>query len=303
MGKNFKILCLDGGGIRGLYAAVILKKTQETFDIKLKNEFDLIAGTSTGSILAGALVCDIHLDTVIELYETKGKEIFSKNLFGYVGAFRSKYSNKGLIKNINDIFKDIKLGDIKKPLMIIASDILNGSVYVHKSNYLPSEEYSRDGDTKLSEAIVSSCSAPTFFNPFKMKNDYLLADGGLWANNPSIIALTEAISKERSNRNVNDFKILSIGTGAPKISYTKSKKFWGFISGWESSKLIEYILELSVLSSANMCQLILKDNYLRVSGAVEHKMDDLKNLSNLKAFADKCFLDNAEKIENFIKAD
>lgn len=298
--KKFKILSLDGGGIRGLYSAVLLQKIQESYNIKLKDYFDLIIGTSTGSILAGAIVCDIPLNEIVKMYEEKGKLIFKKNTFRCRGLFKSKYTNKNLKNILHEIFKNIKMGDIKEPLMIVASDVTNCSVYMHKSKYLPPEEYVRDKDTKIADAILSSCSAPTFFNPLRIQNEYVLADGGLWANNPSILGLTEAITEKRFNEKIENVKILSIGTGVSKINFNVNKKLWGFLNGWENQKLIEYTLELSTQSSANMCQLILKDNYLRVSSPVNHSMDDLKGLNNLKAKANKCFLDYQEKINKFL---
>ena len=88
------------------------------------------------------------------------------------------------------------LGEISTPLMITSSDISTGGVHVFKSRYLKDlgEPYVRDGNVALSEAILASCVAPTYFDPMPV-GDFLLADGGLWANNPSIIALTEAVSK------------------------------------------------------------------------------------------------------------
>lgn len=298
--KKFKILSLDGGGIRGLYSAVLLQKIQESYNIKLKDYFDLIIGTSTGSILAGAIVCDIPLNEIVKMYEEKGKLIFKKNTFRCGGLFKSKYTNKNLKNILHEIFKNIKMGDIKEPLMIVASDVTNCSVYMHKSKYLPPEEYVRDKDTKIADAILSSCSAPTFFNPLRIQNEYVLADGGLWANNPSILGLTEAITEKRFNEKIENVKILSIGTGSSKISYNVNQKLWGFLNGWKREKLIEFILELSAQSSDNMCGLILKDNYLRVSNPVNHSMDDLKGLNNLKAKANKCFLDYQEKINKFL---
>ena len=87
-------------------------------------------------------------------------------------------------------------GIYQTPLMITSADISTGGVHVFKSRYLGDlgEPYERDGDVLLREAILASCAAPTYFDP-KAVGPYLLTDGGLWANNPSIIALTEAISK------------------------------------------------------------------------------------------------------------
>ncbi len=297
--EKFKILSLDGGGIRGLYSAVILKKIEECFDIKLKEYFDLIVGTSTGSILASAIALDISLDEVIKIYEEEGKKIFHKTIFR-CGLFRSKYNNKHLGKILSKTFGDIELGKIDKPLMIIASDVLNGSVYIHKSNYPSSDEYVRDATTPLAEAVLSSCSAPIYFNPFRMKNKYLLADGGLWANNPSIIGLTEAMTEKKFNKKIENIKILSIGTGDTNLQYDKNKKCWGFINGWKIGNLIEYILQLSTQSSTNMSSLILGDNYLRVNSSINHQIDKVEGLDNLKVFADKCFLEHRDEIKKML---
>jgi len=120
--KTFKILALDGGVIRGIYSTTILSKIAETYKIKLKERFDLIVGTSTGSILGSAIACDIQLSKVINMYEEKGKLIFNKNLLGLAGLFKSKYDNKKLSKILRETFGNITLGEINKPLMIIASD-------------------------------------------------------------------------------------------------------------------------------------------------------------------------------------
>jgi uncharacterized protein len=76
--KIFKILSIDGGGIRGVYSAHILKRIEEEFKIKLHDYFDLVAGTSTGSIIAAAIACDISIDDVEQLYKDKGAKIFSR---------------------------------------------------------------------------------------------------------------------------------------------------------------------------------------------------------------------------------
>ena len=297
--KKFKILALDGGGIKGLYSVVVLKRIEEILQIKLKDEFNLIAGTSTGSILASAIVMDIPITEVMELYTKEGKKIFKKNMFGWKGLIRSRYSNKNLEQILNRIFGDTKMGEIKKPLMIIASDILNGAVYIHKSNYLPKKDYVRDGNTKLSEAVLSSCSAPTYFDPVELENNYMLSDGALWANNPSIMTLIDAI--KIFHIPMKDIQILSVGTGSSKINYKKRSLFgWGFLTGWKEQKFIDYWLELSGLSSCNMSKLLLDDDsFLRVNGNVDYAMDNVKDMGELIAFADKCFLSNKHNIEKF----
>ena len=202
----FRILSIDGGGIRGVFPAHILFCMAQRLGIKIYDHFDMIAGTSTGSILAAAVACKIDLGEVITLYRDKGQDIFSrrKSLFPvkYQPAIQSLYGNKCLREVLKKTFHDIKLGDIPIPLLLPATDIGNGGVHVFKSGY--SKDFTRDNKVLLREAILASCSAPTYFDPSKV-NEYLLADGGLWANNPSLAAVIDA--QRRLNIDLADIHI------------------------------------------------------------------------------------------------
>ena len=215
---NFSILALDGGGIRGIYAARILARLEATLDAQVKGCFDLIAGVSTGSILAGAAVASIPMSDIVRLFEEESPRIFRKRrVIGDLALlWRSRYSQQPLDDVLQRYVPDITLGELTTPLLIPSTDLAIGGVHVFKSHYLAElgETYSRDREVLLRDAILASCAAPTFFNP-KEVGPHLLADGGLWANNPSIIALTEGVSK--FNRNIEEVRILSLGTGhAPK---------------------------------------------------------------------------------------
>ncbi|PHV61935.1 CBASS cGAMP-activated phospholipase [Cyanobacterium aponinum] len=301
---TFKILAIDGGGIRGLYPGHILQRIHEEFKINFSEYFDLIIGTSTGSIIAGSLAIDYPIEKVVLLYEVEGEKIFSKNNFNLGGIYQSKYSKKHLERVLNKVFGNKTLSDVKKNtrLVIPATDIANGQVFVFKSPYL--KEFVRDRNTKIADAILSSCSAPTFFDPNKIEN-YLLADGGLWANNPTLVGLTEAIGKLKLDQ--DDIKILSIGTGLGKqyysIDHALNKK-WGFINGWERTKLIESILNLQSISTENIVKFLVKeDNYLRLNFISDRKLDldNTKTLESLKTKADHTFTYESEKIRQFLE--
>ena len=193
----FNILALDGGGTRGIYSAQVLSCIEQETGAPVREHFDLIAGTSTGSIVAGAAAVGVPMSGVVKLFEKESPRIFRRR---WLGSFhmRSKYSRRSLEQAIRSCVSDLTLGEISTPLMITGSDISTGGVHVFKSRYLKAlgEPYVRDGDVVLSDAILASCAAPAYFDPVPV-GDFLLADGGLWANNPSIIALTEAVSKFR----------------------------------------------------------------------------------------------------------
>ena len=295
----FHILALDGGGARGIYPAQMLANIERELEARAKDCFDLIVGTSTGSIIGGAVAVGIPMDEIVRLFKEKAPDIFRKRRLGAF-YFRSKYSRLPLEHAVRGCVPEITLGQISKPLMITSSDISTGGVHVFKSRYLKDlkEPYFRDSQVLLSDAILSSCAAPTFFDPIEV-GDLLLADGGLWANNPSIIALTEAVSKFR--RPVENVRILSIGTGRSINLYSRSRR-WGFLTGWRRQKLVSYVLRLQSQASANMAKLLLADRYLRMDPEIEAwDLDDIEHLENLKALATRDFALCSEEIMKNLK--
>ena len=297
--STFYILSLDGGGTRGIYSAQILSCIEQLNDPPIRERFDLIAGTSTGSIIAGAAAAGIPMSRVVKLFEKESPRIFQRRR---LGAFhiRSKYSRQSLEQVVRSYVSDLTLGEVSTPLMIMGSDISTGSVHVFKSRYLNDlgQFYVRDAHVDLCDAILASCAAPTYFDPVSV-GDFLLADGGLWANNPSIMALTEAVSK--FGRSVEQIRILSIGTGHSVNLYSR-KRCWGLITGWGREKLVSYVLRLQSDASANMAKLLLADRYLRMDPEIEAwDLDDIEHLETLKALATRDFALCSEEIMKNLK--
>ena len=189
MSRAVKILAIDGGGFRGVYSAHLLKRMEEEFGVDWREDFALLAGTSTGSIIAASLAIGKSPSEVLSMYSKHGFDIFRKPFGLRLGLFESKYPDSELRHVLNNFFGDSKLGDIETPLIIPATDIGNGCVHVFKSTY--HNKFFRDKDVRLADAVLASCSAPTYFPPMLLPGEqpYLLADGGLWANSPWIIAI------------------------------------------------------------------------------------------------------------------
>lgn len=292
--KTFRILALDGGGARGIYSARVLARAEEAICAPIRDCFDLIAGTSAGAISAGAAAIGIPMPKIVDLFETESPRIFRRRPFRNF-LFKSKYTRDRLTRVVESMAGNAKLGDIKTPLMITGSDISTGGVYVFKSAYLRDRgfRYVRDGDTLLSEAILASCAAPAYFDPARV-GDALVSDGGLWANNPSIIALTEAISK--FDAEIESVSILSIGTGRSTNFYSQSKS-WGLLTGWGCQKLVSYVLSLQSQASTNMSKLILGERHLRIDPEIENwELDDTANIPTLKSLADRDFTIKSESV-------
>lgn len=301
----FWILSIDGGGIRGIFAAQILKRIQDEMKFNFADKFDIIAGTSTGSIIAAGLAVDCPIAKLITLYKTHGRKIFSPNyseLFNWKnwkGLFKSKYNNRFLKQELSAIFENKTLSNTKTRLIMPASDISNGNVFVLKSSYDPN--FVRDKDIKISDAVLASCSAPTFFDPYNVK-EYLLADGGLWANNPALVALTEAMGR-RFKIPRDNIRILSIGTGVGKKYYDPkdSSKHWGF-KKWGTG-LISTIMNLQSVNVENIVRFMLEDEkLLRINFDTDCDvaLDDVSCVENLIARADERFTYLFEKIKVFL---
>lgn len=292
--ENFYILALDGGGARGIYPACMLASVERNLGKPIKDCFDLITGTSTGAIIAGAAATGVKMSVVVDLFDKEAPQVFHKRR-SIRGLVRSKYARTRLERLIKEYLPNKPLGEITTPLLITSSDISTGGVHVFKSKHLDElgEQYLRDRDVLLSDAVLASCAAPTYFDPVQV-GAYLLADGGLWANNPSILAVTEAVSKFK--RPIEQIYILSIGTGKTLNLYRR-KRFWGLATGWEAQKLVAYFLSLQSQASTNMAKLLLGDRYFRLDPEIKHwGLDDTKHLHNLKAMADRDFAQFSKKI-------
>ena len=295
---TFHILALDGGGTRGIYTAQLLAKIEQAFGVPIRTCFDLIAGTSTGAIIAGAAVSDIPMTDIVELFETETPYIFRRRWYR-IPLFLSKYPNQKLAQIIAKHLPATPLGEIASPLMITSSEIAKSEVHIFRSNYgsRDSEIAPTSKDVNLRDAILASCAAPTFFAP-KSVGNFLLADGGLWANNPSTVAFTEALSV--FGKEAQEIQMLSIGTGH-SVNMYRNRRGWGFITGWGGAKLTSYVMTLQSQASARTTKLLLKENYLRINPEIDFwELDTLTQLDNLKSLAERDFEKYAAEIEAFI---
>ncbi len=247
---TFRILSLDGGGIRGIMTARMLQKVEEQLGSPLKDHFDLIAGTSTGSIVAAALCIGKTAEEIFDIYSEDGLKIFPYSslistqrlpLILKYGLSAPKFSDQGLMSVLQKHFEDTKLADLTPnpeemmksvKLLVPAYDTISRNPVVFKS-------WAHDrwfAKLPLWEVCLSSSSAPTYFPAHQIQQDekeYSLIDGGVCANNPAACALAEGIKllRESSSESVGDvieqIKILSIGTGDPATPIP-----WEQVRGW-----------------------------------------------------------------------
>jgi len=231
--KSIKVLAIDGGGIRGIVPAVILSELRNRLHADLHTVFDLISGTSTGGIIAlgvgtacnnGEPYAPEHL---LELYVQNGPAIFKQHwLTGLVQVFRPKYSPRPLEEILGEFFHETEFSAALTPLLIPSYDLQGQSPFFFKSHRIAADP---TYNWLVRQVARATSAAPTFFPPLRLLRgqEYALADGGVFVNNPSMAAYAEA---RQIYPEASQIVVVSVGTGDRKdcITYPDAKT-WGLL--------------------------------------------------------------------------
>lgn len=266
-----KILSIDGGGIRGIIPAMVLNEIEKKTGKSIASMFDLIAGTSTGGILALGLTkgnSDLSAPkfTCAELVDfyrdpERGGKIFTEFILGSLDdVVQPKFTSKYRQKVLEELLKESKIEEAIKEVYITSYDIeLRVPVFFTsnpKSDAIPENpDYSRTlcKGFKMVDAAMATSAAPTFFQPHKLdtintkSGYYALIDGGVFANNPTALARTQAVSSHARDNNGEELQqdqtlIVSLGTGSMQRQYKyKDAKNWGQLN-W-LTPLIDVLLD------------------------------------------------------------
>lgn len=340
--KKVKILSIDSGGIKGLIPSVILNYIEEQLQKKTNNPnatlsdfFDMIAGTSTGGILACFYLlpsgkedgpkAKFFAKEAISLYSEKAKEIFkpklSKNfkklnerILSTINTANNllseEYSEEGLESILEDTMGDIKLSETLKHCFVISYDISTcrpvlfstpeAKKYIHRDYYL----------RYVSRA---TSAAPTYFKLATIQSmagaTRYMIDGAIFASNPTMCAIVEAnkyFFQQTKNYFIDDMFVLSIGTGKERDEYDyKKAQNWG-IAHWAipvlnimqtaSAEIVDYHAKKMFASANN------SENYFRIEPDLcnaNFEMDDVsdENLKNLKDAALNYIAQHAEAMD------
>ena len=238
--QQFRILSIDGGGIRGIFPAAFLAGFEELYlgGRTVADYFDLIAGTSTGGIIALGLASGLRASELRDIYLHRGQEVFPPVRKGILGAleqkvkgfcqfFRYRYDRRALLRVLEDTLGDRKLGEASSRLCIPSFDGKYGEVYIFKTPHHP--DFRRDRWEKMTTVAAATGAAPTYFQPLQ-EGGYLFVDGGVWANNPVMIALVDALTCFSVPR--TQIRILSLGCGDQPYLVDKSKVLNGGLLAW-----------------------------------------------------------------------
>ena len=209
--RPFHVLCLSGGGIRGIHTARILEIMEQHLGEPVARRFDLLCGTSIGGILALGLALERPASELRELMTENREEIFarplSRRLFSWLRATHSAQQLRNLL---SETFGDANLGDLTHAVLVPAVDASAGSAVMFKTPHHPSLK--TDHRRRLVDVALATAAAPTYFPVFRAPDSRLYVDGGLVANHPGLCGLHEA--EVFFGRQTSDVHILAIGTAS-----------------------------------------------------------------------------------------
>jgi patatin-like phospholipase/acyl hydrolase len=230
---RFQILALDGGGAKALFTAHVLARLEQDLRVRLVDAFDLIAGTSAGGIVALALGAGLAPRDIVSHYEDLAEAVFPRarrRPWRRIRQCKSPlYDAASLRAVLTDVLGGRKLGDSSKRLVVPAWDVGRGSVHVFKTPH--HVRLTRDWSIPMVDIALATSAAPTFF-PAARVDGHRLIDGGVWANNPSVIAIAEAVSM--LNVPLSAIRVLNVGTTESVSHHPKSRDTGGFIQ-WARS--------------------------------------------------------------------
>jgi len=268
-----RAITFDGGGIRGIVSAVLLERLLH-YRPMLLNETDLLAGTSTGGLIALSLAAGQPIGHIRSLYQQHGREIFDRSRWTPFGLFGARYRNGALHKMVSGMFADKTLGQLAKRVLVPTFNLQRGSAKFF-TNWDPNDE---DCAVQVREVAMATTAAPTYFPTWNS-----FADGGLAANNPSAAAMALLLNPEAADslQTPGEVKLLSIGTGTSQQSIGHKNLNWGVVQ-W-GGRLVQVFMDGLEGVPNYLCHSVLQNNYHRLQPVVKHlpAMDDCTKIDEL----------------------
>ena len=303
------ILSIDGGGIRGIIPALLLEFIEEQADRPIASLFDVIAGTSTGGIIALGLTCPnesggarYRAADLVNMYDEQGARIFPHEMLGKVRQlFEAKYSSRGRLGVLEEKLGTTRMSHALTEVLVTSYDIWGRAPVFFRSS-LASED--RERDYLMRDAAAATSAAPTYFQPVRLPSpgsgpDYVLVDGGVFANNPGMCALVDRTTVGGDAENAF---MVSLGTGTltRHFSYRHARR-WGLL-GW-SQRVLDVVFDGISDATDYQLQTMLGGSYHRFEIPLEHANDNMddaqpQNLANLRTKAEELISTRRAELES-----
>lgn len=292
--QNFRILSLDGGGIRGIFSAAFLAGLEKRFlgGQPVTQYFDLIAGTSTGGIMALGLGAGLSSAHLYDLYLRRGSEIFpprsplGQKIAAATQYLVHRYDRTALESILNETLGERTFGESKIRLCIPSCDGEFGEVYIFKTPHHP--DYKFDKKEKMTKVGLATSAAPSYFKPLE-DGGYTFLDGGIWCNNPIMVALVDTLACYDIPR--HKINVLSIGCDDSPYQITARQKHLGGFFYW--SKIIFAAMRFQAQNANGQAGLLIGANrVIRIRPRPYNNpiaLDDWKRASvELPPIAERC---------------
>jgi predicted acylesterase/phospholipase RssA len=311
-----RILSIDGGGIRGIIPAALLAEIETRTGRPISTLFDLVAGTSTGGIIALGLTIPrcphaplYTAQRFVELYEHEGARIFSRSILRTVFAVDNvtwkKYSCSGIEQVLEEYFGESRLRDAVTDVLVTSYEISRNFPFFFRSAMASRRP---DYDFLTRDVARATSAAPTYFEPMKISSGtnsdrYTLIDGGVFANNPAACALVEA----RTTHQDSDYLVVSLGTGCLTRTLPLALvDYWG-VARWVKP-LLDIVFDGVSSTVDYQMQQILPDltghdrRYYRFQTTLDghnHALDNTSpaNITALKGLAQEMIRKESDKLD------
>ena len=273
-----------------MFAASFLASVEEASGKRIVEHFDLIAGTSTGGIIAIALGLGYSATEILGFYEQLGPEIFQLTGIANVWASvkqlgKSKYGQEQLAASLNGFFGGRLLGETKTPLLIPSFNIETGEIYAFRAG--GPDGFKSDSSTNALDAALATAAAPTFFPAHRTQKGTPLVDGAVWANNPTELAVVEGLSS--FGWAASDIRVLSVGSTQEAFAAGLARSMPLGAAYWAVKAAELFMTAQSSAALMMATKLIGEDNLLRVNPTMPRRrfgLDKVSEIPSLKGLGD-----------------
>lgn len=305
---RYRILSLDGGGVKGTYTASVLSTLEKLTGKSVGQHFDLITGTSTGGIIAVAIGLGIPLSEVLELYVGKGPEIFPCPVPGWRGKLtsywrhlrRPKHSHDVLQQALDTVIGGRRFGESRNRLVIPAFNAVNGDIQLFKTAHCPA--YRMDCRRPAVDVAMATSAAPTYFNAYGDGDGHVFLDGGVWANSPVMVGIAEAVGV--LGWPLDRLDVLSIGTTAEPFDVSRERRRGG-IFHWNRG-LVDLLMAAQVRGMLGLAGALTNHRIRRIDVTTRpgrFSLDNSQEISELKALGENSARQAAGEIhERFLSS-
>lgn len=283
--RDFRILSIDGGGIRGILPLAVLAglESRHLRGGSIAECFDLIAGTSTGGIIALGLASGLTATEILEIYISRGGEVFpdydpvTQWGMGALQLVRNRCDTDALYRLIDDVVGPRGLWESRSRLCIPAAETRHFEPFIFKTPHHP--DYRKDWKEPMCHVAKTTSAAPAHFRPVDGDDGYEFIDGGVWANNPVMIAIADALACFDVRR--EQIKVMSLGCGQTRFEMGWARRRLGGLLSWKS--LMFETMQIQSQNVVGQARLIVGgDRVLRIESAPLRDPIELWNWARAK---------------------